>query len=759
MPIVPPRLDDRAFPDLVAELLARIPAHTPEYAHPRPGDPGHTLIELFAWLTDLLLYRVNFIPERQRLEFLRMVGVSLRGPRPAEGIVALALKDLDKPELAVEAVPLQAWARVQGAVPFESRRPMTLLPVQGPAWLKRRLLPDEQDGLGEIIDELVDLYQLGTAQPRAYVTTPAFPGNQAVPTGLDIVAATIDGCLWLSLLAGRTPRANVPGDDPVGATRAALGATPDGRRQVLSVGVVLAEEADDTLAELVAAGASIRRPVPVVWELTSGRSTSRGPEYLPLEVLRDGTEGMTRSGTVDLVLPPTASIGAPQNDVRADIDAGVGPRPPRLDDDDLNDRLVAWLRLRPRASVDRLPLTWVGINAVEIDQRRTFTDVVIGTSTGAPDQRLALPGGGVERSSFRLQVDEAGRGWSDWRMVEHTALAAQDEPAFALDDDEGIVQLGDGLHGRIPDAGQRVRVRFMRAGGGTAGNLPPRQLKGVTARRADTGGALTRPVEVVQPVATRGGAQAETLAEAERRIPAMLRHRNRAVTVDDVLAVAASTPAVRLGRVEVLKGFKPHQRRSDVPGVVSVMVLPAVDGLQPPNPRPARHTIEAVHTHLAPRMPLASELYVIGVEYVPIGIAVAFELREGFVREEAVNAVRAATRRLLWPLPPGGPFEDARGWPRGRPVRERELEVAVARVPGVDEVIGIRLFTRDPRGVWSPVAPGAAGGAEITLDDWQLPELLKLVVLTDTEVPGDLEGTDELFDGTEVGVPVVPEVC
>ena len=48
MPILPPSLDDRSFDDLVNELLARIPSHTPEWTDPRPGDPGRTVLELFA---------------------------------------------------------------------------------------------------------------------------------------------------------------------------------------------------------------------------------------------------------------------------------------------------------------------------------------------------------------------------------------------------------------------------------------------------------------------------------------------------------------------------------------------------------------------------------------------------------------------------------------------------------------------------------------------------------------------------------------
>ena len=90
MPILPPGLDDRRFDDLVEDLIARIPAHTPEWTNPRLGDPGRTLIELFAWLGDTLLYRANLIPERQRLAFLSLLGIGLEPARAATGIVSLS---------------------------------------------------------------------------------------------------------------------------------------------------------------------------------------------------------------------------------------------------------------------------------------------------------------------------------------------------------------------------------------------------------------------------------------------------------------------------------------------------------------------------------------------------------------------------------------------------------------------------------------------------------------------------------------------
>lgn len=757
MPVRSPRLDDRAFPDLVAEALARIPAHTPEYTNPVPGDPGVTLIELFAWLTDTLLYRVNLVPERQRLEFLRTVGVSLRGARPARGLISLTYGDLESPSSPVAVESLRPWCVVKGAGPaeFETRRVVQVVPVSAIAYHKRKLRAHEADNVATLLPELAELYELGGKAPRPYVTTPAFPQDQAIPVGLDVASEAVDRSLWLAVLAGTAGK--------VEAARTALGRDAQGQQRVLSIGVVPVPAADsgeqsEAGLEDLTLGAGTARPIPVSWEISTGRTTARGPVFHELEVLRDGSSGLTRSGVVELVLPDAAHIGRPENDVRTTIDAGVGARPPRLDDDALNDRVVTWIRLRPHDGVDRLSVAWLGINAVEVDQRRTISDIVLGASTGAPEQRFPLPAGSVERESFALQVEEEGRGWVDWQLVEHLGLAGREQAVYALDDDEGFIEFGNGVRGRIPERQRRVRVHFMRAGGGAAGNLPARSLSAISARRLSDGAAPQSPIVALQATPSYGGVAAETLEEGERRIQDVLRHRYRAVTAEDTVAIAASTPGERLGRVEVLKGFKPQQRRTEVPGAVSVFVLPRVDGFMPPNPRPSRHTIEAVYDWLSPRVPLATELYVIGCEYKPIGVGVGIELREGFEREPTLQAVRAALRSMLWPLSPGGPFEDASGWPRGRAVRERELAVAIARVPGVDEVFGVKLFTQGASpDEWELVPPSADGSAEITLTAWQLPELLGLVV-SEGPAPDTLEVPAQLGSG-DIPVPVVPEVC
>lgn len=41
-----------------------LPAHTPEWTNHNEGDPGVTMLQLFAFLTESLLYRANLVPER-----------------------------------------------------------------------------------------------------------------------------------------------------------------------------------------------------------------------------------------------------------------------------------------------------------------------------------------------------------------------------------------------------------------------------------------------------------------------------------------------------------------------------------------------------------------------------------------------------------------------------------------------------------------------------------------------------------------------
>ena len=98
MPIPNPILDDRSYQQLRDELVRRIPVYTPEWTDHNASDPGITLIELFAFLGENLLYRFNQIPESARLEFLRLLQIPLRPAVAARALVTLTTDKMIKGE-------------------------------------------------------------------------------------------------------------------------------------------------------------------------------------------------------------------------------------------------------------------------------------------------------------------------------------------------------------------------------------------------------------------------------------------------------------------------------------------------------------------------------------------------------------------------------------------------------------------------------------------------------------------------------------
>ena len=89
--IPPPKLDDRTFNDIVEEAISMIPRYAPEWTNHNPSDPGITLIELAAWMTDLLIYRLNQVPEKNYVAFLNLLGIKLRPPRAARALTRFTL--------------------------------------------------------------------------------------------------------------------------------------------------------------------------------------------------------------------------------------------------------------------------------------------------------------------------------------------------------------------------------------------------------------------------------------------------------------------------------------------------------------------------------------------------------------------------------------------------------------------------------------------------------------------------------------------
>src|SRR2546425_11565766 len=157
MPLQIPSIDNRRYQDLLNEALARIPVHNPEWTNFNQSDPGVTIVELFAFLTENLLYRANQIPERNRRKFLSLLGVPLEPPSSARGLVQLTN---DRGPL--QTVTLNGDLEVRaGNVPFRTQAALDVLPVEGRVYYKRRRDDDSLRAYYEQLYDAIDATALG----------------------------------------------------------------------------------------------------------------------------------------------------------------------------------------------------------------------------------------------------------------------------------------------------------------------------------------------------------------------------------------------------------------------------------------------------------------------------------------------------------------------------------------------------------------------------------------------------------------------
>ncbi|MEF3119761.1 putative baseplate assembly protein [Kocuria flava] len=125
-----PNLDDRRFQDLVDDTKRMIAQRCPEWTDHNVSDPGVTLIEAFAFMTDELFYRLNRVPDKLYLAFLDLLGVRLHPPTAATVDLLLWLS---APQPAPVVVPCGTEAATRRtdedeAVSFRTERELVIPP-------------------------------------------------------------------------------------------------------------------------------------------------------------------------------------------------------------------------------------------------------------------------------------------------------------------------------------------------------------------------------------------------------------------------------------------------------------------------------------------------------------------------------------------------------------------------------------------------------------------------------------------------------
>lgn len=434
-----PNLDSRRFDDLMAEARQRIARWAPEWTDHNASDPGITLVELFAWLTETILHELNRVPDLSYVKFLELLGLR---PVPASAAVAELTFTATVGASGPVLVPAGSAVTADGAdgvpVVFETDTELAVIPFP-----------------------LTDLWVDDGASLESVLAASADPGAGFRPFGWTPEAGH---ALYLGFRPA--PGRGDPATDAV-AFPAELSfrvSLPPGR----------------STATVLRAERALTPPVPPVrlaWEFRPGPDLG----WRPLQQFADSTVAFTREGYVQLAGP--ARIVATRE---------LEQDQPRY-----------WLRCRLAEGryPDRdLVLAAITPNTVSARNLSTVTEELLGITEGHPNESFDTEHSPVVADSVRLEVRPEAGPEEDWTQVADFLAADPDATVYTVDEDAGRIGFGDGRHGRIPPVGAEVVVTNYRFGGGPAGNLPAEALNAlqatvpgvasVTNRRPAVGGSV-----------------------------------------------------------------------------------------------------------------------------------------------------------------------------------------------------------------------------------------------------------------------------
>lgn len=636
MPFTPKNVDDRTFESLVAEAKQRIPAYLPEWTDHNESDPGVALVQLFAWLTETAIFRLNQVPDdRMYVSFLNLIG---EGPRPAAAATAIVELAVTPASGAHVFQPAEVQLSAPGEpdeIPFEPDDVVRLVGASLGA-----LLVDDGINL-----ERRDVMATNSDDEGSYPPFgPTRVEGRALYIGLD--STPVSG----------PPMLLAPGAEGI-----------------LQLYVATKEKTDEvTPASTFFPPMRTSLDGDVHWE-----GKTAGGVWAPLQVVSDESRGLSMSGFIQIKL-----TGA----LAASIEHGDPDPKPRF-----------WIRAvaKETPNPETREVRHVLINAVRVRQWRTFArELLIPGSDGTPSQSRAVLHPPIlvdDKHPVFLEVNEPQANgnleWSTWKRVDDLATRLVDGvvstpghplPVFIVRPGGAEIELGDGIDGRIPPRGPNNLALTYRSGGGARGNV----AKGMIA--------VAQGPSVVESAgqrdAARGGADTDDIERAKDRAPGRIRARERAVTADDFESIAREHTGV--ARASALNRFDPRIPNTPVTGAITLVVVPPRLGSERA-PLPTQIDLDAVARTLEKYRVLTTELFVVGPRYRRIRVDVEIEVREPTDAGDARTAIIEGLDRFFDPIE-GGP--DGTGWPLARTVAYGEVMSVVLRAKKVVSVRSLAIM-------------------------------------------------------------------
>jgi predicted phage baseplate assembly protein len=654
-----PNLDDRNFQSIVDDVKRQIGMRCPEWTDHNVSDPGVTLIELFSFMTEMTLFRLNQVPEKHHLKFLDLLGITLEPP---------------------EAAQTELRFRLSRWIVDERGGEENELTLRGGETVAATVRTETEDAVEFVTDR--DLRMVRPRLKHAIALPKREPGAERETAGTRTFDLPDEP---FTAIHGFQIFSPIPAQGDVFY----LGFENDISSNVLHL-----------YAEGVnAAATGLNEAYPAqVWEYWQAAAGA----WKPLEVTEDRTFGFNRTGYVELAMPSSMSESVVSGSrafwIRCRYTTLAVDLPPRGPDNRGPDPY------QKSPEITYLSVRTVG-GTVSATQCAIVRNEVLGVSDGTPGQlfsvkyppMLALRPGDTVLTGALGETPDDMEGWIPWTRVRDFSSSRPDDRHFTCDELTGEIAFGPALpnpdgtmsaFGAVPEQGQIIGFSSYRTGGGLRGNV--RENK-VTVLK----GSYPYVTSVSNPRPATGGRDREELERAKMRAREVLKIRNRAVTAEDFEFLAQKgSPSV--GRARCVQPLRhPAHGRPDLPtpGVVRILIVPAL-GREIAVPRPhdlrvSPRTVDEVTAYLDERRLLTTVVQVAEPQYVFVSLDIRLVADPRANADDVGRRVQEALNLFLHPLY-GGPNGD--GWPFRRTLTLADVYAAVGSVRGVAFLLDAKMF-------------------------------------------------------------------
>lgn len=642
-----PVLDDRSFQQIVDEMKKRIPLYCPEWTDHNVSDPGVTLIELFAWMTELILYRLNQVPDLHYIRFMEFLGLEHKAPSAA-----------------------------QTGVTFWLTKPLTYA--------------DDPDNAGLLIPGGVEVSttQTESIAPAIFATNDAFK----------IKAPRLAVMVLERATSGQPVRSVLRGDDlqRVQSASGALSMFSEKPAENDAVYFGFEHGPHDLSFHILSlhlrfnmtTGIGINTAYPpYVWEVLASTGF-----WTPADVESDSTNGMTTPGKVVLHLPRLTRQALFDGDAYAWVRVRI--RQPLPTDPIEERRRMHPYRESPRLEqIEQVASLGATINASNV---RHAPKEYLGESDGMPGQRFRLSGSPVllpllpaERLRVKANPADEDTAQELWQYVETFANSGPDDQHFTIDSRSGEVRLGPAVrtprgeiirYGKTPPRSAHLYFEHYRFGGGAQGNMPRKRLN-----------MLKTSIPYVDRIENRkpatGGADVQSLEGVRISAQRLVRTRGQAITAEDYETHVLERFGATIARARCIV------ETVDEKQVARVLVTPHLNGNGAQAMQADLHVdpslLGTIEQYLDSVRLLTVRVEVKNAEYCRVRVEVEVQPTASV---DPVQLDQAIIRFLETYLHPtlGGNRGD--GWPFGQAVTSDEIARQIAAFPGVITVKQVLLW-------------------------------------------------------------------